>query len=80
MKSIKTVVLATTAALSLFSAASFAQQVSVTASTLDGAESQIAAMAHQSHSQYKITGASSNNFVRMTANISDSQSQGGLKN
>lgn len=80
MKTLKTTVLATAAALSLLSFGSFAQNVSVTDSTLDGAESQIAAMAHQTGSHYKITGASSNNFIRMTAEINDASAHGGLKN
>ena len=79
MKSLKTLAIATVATLSLASFGSFAQSVSVTDSTLDGAESQIAALAHQSGSHYKITGASSNNFVRMTAEINDASSHG-LKN
>ena len=79
MKSLKSLVLATAAALSLVSVGSFAQSVSVTDSTLDGAESQIAAMANQAGGHYKITGASSNNFVRMTADISDAPRHG-LKN
>ncbi|MBT0719712.1 DUF1471 domain-containing protein [Tatumella sp. TA1] len=79
MKSLKTLAIATIATLSLASFGSFAQSVSVTDSTLDGAESQIAALAHQSGGHYKITGASSNNFVRMTADINDASSHG-LKN
>jgi len=79
MKTLKTLVLASTAALSLLSFGSFAQSVSVTDSTLDGAESQIAAMANQAGGHYKITGASSNNYVRMTAEISSAPAHG-LKN
>ncbi len=79
MKTLKTLALASATALSLLSFGSFAQSVSVTDSTLDGAESQIAAMAHQTGSQYRITGASSNNFVRMTAEINSAPSHG-LKN
>ncbi|WP_241608077.1 DUF1471 domain-containing protein [Rosenbergiella australiborealis] len=80
MKNLKSVLLASTAALSLLSFGSFAQSVSVTDSTLDGAEAQIAAIAQQSGSDYQITGASSQNYVRMTANIHHSMSHGGLKN
>lgn len=53
-------------ALSLFSAASFAQSVSATASTLDRAEAKIAAQA----ASYKITSAQFNNRVHMTAELS----------
>ena len=79
MKTLKTLVLASATALSLLSFGSFAQSVSVTDSTLDGAESQVAAMAHQAGGQYRITGASSNNFVRMTAEINSAPAHG-LKN
>ncbi len=80
MKTMKSIVLAAAATLSLLSFGGFAQSVSVTDSTLDGAESQIAAIAQQHRGSYKITGASSNNFVRMTADISDDVRQSGLKN
>ena len=59
MKFIKTFV--AVAALSLFSAASFAQSVSATASTLDRAEQ---------GASYKITSAQFNNRVHMTAELS----------
>ena len=45
MKTIKAMSIAAVAALSLMSAASFAQSVTVTSSTLDGAEAKIAAQA-----------------------------------
>ncbi|NIF22230.1 MULTISPECIES: YdgH/BhsA/McbA-like domain containing protein [Pantoea] len=67
MKNIKTLVVVS--ALSLFSAAGFAQTISATSSTLDGAEAKIAAQAHQAGSQYKITEAYSGNRVHMTAEL-----------
>ena len=66
MKFIKTFV--AFAALSLFSAASFAQSVS--ASTLDRAEAKIAAQAAEQGASYKITSAQFNNRVHMTAELS----------
>lgn len=69
MKTIKTLSIAAVAALSLMSAASFAQSVSVTDSTLDGAEAQIAAKAQQQGAHYKITSANTNNDVYMTAQL-----------
>ena len=67
MKTIKAMSIAAVAALSLMSAASFAQSVTVTSSTLDGAEAKIAAQAQQQGAQYKITEANTNNRVHMTA-------------
>ncbi|MCX0499015.1 YdgH/BhsA/McbA-like domain containing protein [Erwinia billingiae] len=67
MKTINTLSLAAVAALSLISFGSFAQSVSVTSSTLDGAEAKIAAQAQQHGEQYKITSANTNNNVYMTA-------------
>lgn len=69
MKTTKTLTLAAAAALSLLSAASFAQTVSVTASTLDGAEAKVAAVAQELGAQYKITEANTNNRVHMTAEL-----------
>lgn len=58
------------AALSLVSFASFAQTVTATASTLDGAEAQIAAQAKQAGAaSYQITEAYSGNQVHMTAEL-----------
>jgi len=51
------------------SAASFAQSISVTSGTLDGAEAKIAAQAQQQGAQYKITEANTNNRVHMTAEL-----------
>ncbi|WP_380196723.1 YdgH/BhsA/McbA-like domain containing protein [Klebsiella pneumoniae] len=69
MKFIKTFV--AVAALSLFSfAASFAQSISATASTLDRAEAKIAAQAAEQGASYKITSAQFNNRVHMTAELS----------
>lgn len=74
MKFIKTFVAVAVAALSLFSAASFAQSVSATASTLDRAEAKIAAQAAEQGAEqgasYKITSAQFNNRVHMTAELS----------
>lgn len=69
MKTIKAMSIAAVAALSLMSAASFAQSISVTSSTLDGAEAKIAAEAQQQGAQYKITEANTNNRVHMTAEL-----------
>ncbi|WP_313685169.1 YdgH/BhsA/McbA-like domain containing protein [Pantoea sp.] len=69
MKTIKAMTIAAAAALSLMSAASFAQSISVTADTLDGAEAQIATQAAQHGDQYKITEANTNNRVHMTAEL-----------
>ncbi|MBK4784038.1 MAG: DUF1471 domain-containing protein [Pantoea sp. Pent] len=69
MKAIKTLTIAAAAALSLMSAASFAQTVSATSTTLDGAEAKIAAQAQQQGAQYKILKASTNNLVHMTAEL-----------
>ncbi|WP_353613149.1 YdgH/BhsA/McbA-like domain containing protein [Mangrovibacter phragmitis] len=68
MKSIKTFV--AIAALSVMSFGAFAQTISVTASTLDGAEAQIAAQAKQAGAAYNITEAYVGNQVHMTANLS----------
>ncbi|RDT55188.1 DUF1471 domain-containing protein [Escherichia coli] len=48
----------------------FAQSVSASASTIDGAEAKIAAQAHQEGASYKITEATVNNVVHMTAELS----------
>ncbi len=56
-------------ALSTLSFGSFAQSITASASSLDGAEAQIAAQAQQLGAKYKITEASSNNFVHMTAEL-----------
>lgn len=69
MKTIKAFSLAAVAALSMLSAASFPQTVSVTSSTLDGAEAKIAAQAQEQGAQYKITEANTNNRVHMTAEL-----------
>lgn len=69
MKTMKAMSLAAVAALSLMSFGSFAQSISVTSSTLDGAEAQIAAQAQQQGAQYKITEANTNNRVHMTAEL-----------
>ncbi|WP_394516537.1 DUF1471 domain-containing protein (plasmid) [Pantoea sp. SGAir0430] len=69
MKTIRAMSIAAVAALSLMSAASFAQSVTVTSSTLDGAEAKIAAQAQQQGAQYKITEANTNNRVHMTAEL-----------
>lgn len=69
MKTIKVMSIAAVTALSLMSAASFAQSVSVTDSTLDAAEAQIAAKAHQEGMNYKITSANTRNDVHMTAEL-----------
>ncbi|XXN66724.1 DUF1471 domain-containing protein (plasmid) [Enterobacter ludwigii] len=67
MKNIKTFVVV--AALALISSSSFAQTVTATASTLDGAEAQIAAKAKMAGSGYSITEAYAGNQVHMTARL-----------
>ena len=67
MKTIKTLVAVT--ALSLMSMGAFAQSISATASTLDGAEAKIAAKAAEQGTNYKITSAIVNNQVHMTAQL-----------
>lgn len=62
--------LATAAVLSMLSFGAFAQTITATSSTLDGAEAKIAAQAKQDGaSSYKITEAYSGNKVHMTAEI-----------
>ncbi|MDO6406908.1 DUF1471 domain-containing protein [Pantoea phytobeneficialis] len=67
MKSIKTFV--AVAALSLVSFGSFAQSITASASTLDGAEAKIAAQAAQQGAQYKITGARVDNGAYLSAEL-----------
>ena len=67
MKSIKT--LFAVAALSLVSFGSFAQTVTATSTTLDGAEAQIASQAKEQGASYKITEAYAGNQVHMTAEL-----------
>lgn len=67
MKSIKTFVAVT--ALSMMSFGAFAQSISASASTLEGAEAKIAAQAAEQGESYKITSAHFNNRVHMTAEL-----------
>ena len=67
MKTIKT--FAAVIALSVLPFASFAHSVTATASTLDGAEAQIAAKAQELGASYKVTEANFNNGVHMTAEL-----------
>lgn len=67
MKTIKIFVAVT--AISLMSMGAFAQSISTTASTLDGAEAKIAAIAEQQGSHYTITSARVGDRVYMTANL-----------
>ncbi|WP_145033886.1 YdgH/BhsA/McbA-like domain containing protein [Pantoea ananatis] len=67
MKSIRTFV--AVSALTLVSFGSFAQSVTTTALTLDCAEAEIATQAQQQGFHYKITEASGNNVVHMTAGL-----------
>jgi len=69
MKTIKAMSIAAVTALSLMSAASFAQTVTATSLTLDGAEAKIAAQAQQDGAKYKIIEASNGNVVHMTAEL-----------
>ncbi|CAM7692416.1 YdgH/BhsA/McbA-like domain containing protein [Klebsiella quasipneumoniae] len=65
----KTFSIVAATALLLMSTTSFAQSISVTADTLDEAESQIAAKAAELGGEYIITEASTNNRVHMTAEV-----------
>lgn len=72
MKSIKTFV--AVSALSMMSFGAFAQSVTACASTIDGAEAQIAAQAKKAGASYKmgfykITESNFNNGVHMTAEL-----------
>ena len=67
MKTIKT--FAAVIALSVLPFARYPQSVTATASTLDGAEAQIAAKAQELGASYKVTEANFNNGVHMTAEL-----------
>ncbi|WP_039055452.1 DUF1471 domain-containing protein [Enterobacter sp. Bisph1] len=67
MKTMNSIAVATV--LSVLSFGAFAQTVTATASTLDEAESMIAAKAQQSGASYKIIEANTNNNVHMTAEL-----------
>ncbi|ORM69349.1 DUF1471 domain-containing protein [Pantoea wallisii] len=67
MKNFKSALIITV--LSAVSFGSFAQSISVTGSTLDDAESQIAQKAKQAGAGYKVTGSSAGNQIRMTATL-----------
>lgn len=56
-------------ALSMISFGSFAQSITASASTLDGAESKIALQAKQRGMHYKIIEAGTKNRVHMTAEL-----------
>lgn len=59
-------------------AASFAKSISVTDISLQGAENKIMKIADNHDADYTITGASSGNFVRMTAVLHNIQDVSGL--
>lgn len=67
MKSIKKFV--AVSALALVSFGSFAQSVTATDLTLDGAEARIAEQAQQQGAHYKIIEASNGNVIHMTAEL-----------
>ncbi|MCZ4059514.1 DUF1471 domain-containing protein [Pantoea sp. LMR881] len=67
MKSIKT--FAAVVALTVLPFASFAQTITATDTTLDGAEAKIAAQAQETGASYKVTEAYFNNGVHMTAEL-----------
>ncbi|MEN4568405.1 DUF1471 domain-containing protein [Pantoea agglomerans] len=56
-------------ALSLISFGSFAQTITATASTLDAAESKVAAQAKDAGASYKITGARVDNRAYVSAEL-----------
>lgn len=67
MKSFKNFV--AVAALTLISFGSFAQSITVTASTLDAAEAKVAAQAKDAGASYKITGARFDNRAYVSAEL-----------
>ncbi|GAA0470987.1 MULTISPECIES: YdgH/BhsA/McbA-like domain containing protein [Tatumella] len=67
MKAIKNIV--AVIAFSVISGAAFAQTITATASTLDGAEAKIAAQASAEGARYNITEASAGNRIHMTAEL-----------
>ena len=67
MKTIKTFV--AVAAISMMSFGAFAQSITATAPTLDGAEAKIAAKASEQGAGYTITSAIVNDRVHMTARL-----------
>ena len=67
MKSIKNFV--AFAALSLISFGTFAQTITATASTLDAAETKVAAQAKDAGASYKITGARVDNRAYVSAEL-----------
>jgi hypothetical protein len=67
MKTVKTFFAIST--LTLISFGSFAQSVTATASTLDGAEAKIAAVAKQQGVSYRIIEANFKNEMHMTAEL-----------
>ncbi|MEG3111377.1 MULTISPECIES: DUF1471 domain-containing protein [Pantoea] len=67
MNTIKT--FAAVMTLSLLPFAGFAQTVTATGTTLDGAEAKIAAQAQETGASYKVTEAYFNNGVHMTAEL-----------
>ena len=67
MKTIKNFV--AVAAISMMSFGAFAQSITATASTLDGAEAKIAAKASEQGAGYTITSAIVNDRVHMTARL-----------
>ena len=69
IKTNKVMSIAADTALSLISASGFAQTVTATGSTLDGAEAKIAAQAQQQGARYTITEASTSNIIHMTAEL-----------
>ncbi|ORM74098.1 DUF1471 domain-containing protein [Pantoea wallisii] len=68
MKTIKTFV--AVIALSFVSFTTFAQSITASASTLDGAEAKIAAQAKQEGAVYKITSARFDNGAMISAELS----------
>lgn len=67
MKTIKTFV--AVSALALISFTSFAQSITASATTLDGAEAKIAAQAKQAGASYKITSARFENGAMISAEL-----------
>jgi len=60
---------AAAAVLFTLSASGYAQSITATAETLDSAEAKIALKAAQLNARYKITEASTNNRIHMTAEL-----------
>lgn len=69
MKILKNIIILSS--IASFSSLSFAETISATASTLDGAERKIALKAEKSGMSYKVIGAHTGNYTYMIAKLVD---------